>query len=462
MKAKDPTIKVGAVLTSPGDWPDGQSPDWNSGVLAACGPSIDFVIVHWYAQGPGGESDAGLLAAPGALAAKVAKVRALIGQYCGANAPSVQIFVTETNSVSYNPGKQTVGLVNGLFAADDYQTWLENGVANVDWWDLHNGAVTGTNDGLDLYGTATYGDYGMLANGSAGEPAADTPFAPYYGLQMLSYLGKPGDQMVSATSSQSLLTVHAVKQAGDKLALLLINKDPNNSCAAGISVPGYSPAPASTVYSYGETSSAITSSPGSAGSGFTQTVPPYSLTTVVLSPSGATGPTWNATASVLHPVSAPGAFSRITAKVSASAVYRNAVVEIDLYNSSGVRVSQWSQAGRSFSANVPQTFVWNTKAPTTPGGYFVSVGVFTAGSASSLYWNGNAATLTVAGPDTSQYNFESGVQGWVSSGGMITGVSSSTAQSYAGRTRWRSSSAGPPPTPSRSSSRRRLPRPGRR
>ena len=432
MKAKDPTVKVGAVLTSPGDWPDGQAPDWNTNVLAACGSSIDFVIVHWYAQGPGSESDAGLLASPSALAAKVSKVRALIGQYCGGNAPNVQIFVTETNSVAYNPGKQTVGLVNGLFAADDYQTWLENGVANVDWWDLHNGAVTGTNNGLDLYGSATYGDYGMLANGSGGEPAVDTPFAAYYGLQMLSYLGKPGDQMVSATSSQSLLSVHAVKQAGGKLALLLINKDRNNSCAAGISLSGYSPAPASTVYSYGETSSAITSSPGSSGMGFTQTVPPYSLTTVVLSPSGATGPTWSATASVSRTLSPPGAFSRITASVKASTLYQNATVDIELYNAAGVRVGQWFETGRSFLAGVPQTFIWNSQAPVTPGKYFVSVGVFAANWSSNLYWNGNAATLTVAGPDTSQYNFETSTQSWASSGGMITGLSVSSAQAYAG------------------------------
>ena len=62
MKAKDPSIKVGVVLCSPGYWPDTQSPSWNAGVLAACGSKIDFVVVHWYPQEPGAESDAGLLA----------------------------------------------------------------------------------------------------------------------------------------------------------------------------------------------------------------------------------------------------------------------------------------------------------------------------------------------------------------------------------------------------------------
>ena len=138
-------------------------------------------------------------------------------------------------------------------------TWLENGVANVDWWDLHNGAMSGDNNSGSLYGSASYGDYGLLSNATGGEPAADTPFAPYYGLQMLTRLGKPGDQMVSASSSQSLLSVHAVKQAGGKLALLLINKNPSNSVAVSISVSGFTPAAASTVYTYGLSSSAISS-----------------------------------------------------------------------------------------------------------------------------------------------------------------------------------------------------------
>ena len=99
-------------------------------------------------------------------------------------------------------------------SASSWSTWLENGVANVDWWDLHNAATAG-NSSSTLYGTTTYGDYGILSNGtSAGgqtEPPAETPFPPYYGLQMLTYLGKSGDQLVSTSSSQSLVAVHAVK-----------------------------------------------------------------------------------------------------------------------------------------------------------------------------------------------------------------------------------------------------------
>src|SRR5579862_7689392 len=33
MKAQDPTVKVGAVVCAPGNWPDGVSPNWNQNVL---------------------------------------------------------------------------------------------------------------------------------------------------------------------------------------------------------------------------------------------------------------------------------------------------------------------------------------------------------------------------------------------------------------------------------------------
>ena len=292
MKAVDSSIKVGAVLTTPGNWPDGvtnsNSPQpWNTTVLSTACSAIDFVIVHWYPQGPGNESDSALLSDTSQIAGMASTVRSELNQYCGSHASVVQIMLTETNSVSYNPGKQTVSLVNALYLADDYMAWLENGVANVDWWNLHNGPSTGNNNSSSLYGNAQYGDYGILSSGGSPEPAADTPFPPYYGLQMLHYLFSPGDTMVSSSSNQSLITVHAVKQANGKLAVLLINKDPSNSYTVSLALNGYSSAANATIYTYGQSSSAITSSSGSSSS---VTVGPYSLTTVVLQP-GSGGPT---------------------------------------------------------------------------------------------------------------------------------------------------------------------------
>jgi alpha-L-arabinofuranosidase len=298
MKAVDPTIKIGAVVTTPGNWPDGvtnsASPQpWNTTVLSTACSSIDYVIPHWYAQNPGSESDAGLLGDSSQIAGMVSTLRSEINRYCGARASSIQILVTETNSVSSNPGKQTVSTVNALFQADDYMNWLENGVANVDWWTLHNNAVAG-NVSSSLYGNAQYGDYGILSNATCTsttsnicEPAADTPFPAYYGLLMLSKLGNAGDTMVLSSSSQSLVSVHAVKQANGDLAVMLINKDPNNTYSVSLALNGYTPATTATAYSYGKNSSAITSSQVT---GLTQQIAPYSLTTVVFQP-GSSAPT---------------------------------------------------------------------------------------------------------------------------------------------------------------------------
>jgi hypothetical protein len=290
MKAVDPTIKVGAVLTAPGNWPDGVSPNWNTNVLTKCGTSIDFVIVHWYPQNPGSESDSGLLSSTQTIAGMVSAVRSLLATFGGANAANIQILVTETNSVSSDPGKQTISIVNSLFVADDIMDWLEKGVTSVDVWALHNGSTAG-NISSSLFGTATFGDYGILSNATSGEPAADSPFPTYYGMQMLSKLGKAGDTMVAASSSNGLLSVHAVRQAGGNLALLLINKDPANIISANVSVSGFTPVGSATVYSYAPSSSAIgTSSGGSLGASFTFAAPPYTLTTIVLSPTGTATP----------------------------------------------------------------------------------------------------------------------------------------------------------------------------
>jgi hypothetical protein len=282
MKKVDPTIKVGAVLTAPGNWPDGVSPNWNTNVLTKCGTSIDFVIVHWYPQNPGSESDSGLLSSTRTIAAMVSGVRSLLATFGGGNAANIQILVTETNSVSSDPGKQTISVVNSLFIADDIMDWLEKGVTSVDVWALHNGSTAG-NTSSSLFGTSTFGDYGILSNATSGEPAADTPFPTYYGIQMLTKLGKAGDTMVTSSSSNSLLAVHAVRPASGGLAVLLVNKDPKNKVTATISLSGFTPAGTGTIYTYSETSGVIDSvSASSLDSSFNYTAAPYTLTTIVL------------------------------------------------------------------------------------------------------------------------------------------------------------------------------------
>jgi Cellulose binding domain len=288
MHAANPNAKVCAILTTPGFWPDGvtnsqTSPEpWNQTVLTALGSSVQCVIVHYY---PGGSSAAGMLTDPQDIAGIVSTLRSEITQYAGiSNAASVPILVTETNS-SVDMDTQPAA----LFGADMYMTWLENGATNVDWWNEHNGA--GTISTVD--GVTDYGDQGIFSNASSSsgstEPAAETPFAPYYGIEMLTKLGSAGDEMVTSTSGNSLVRVHAVRATDGSLNVLIDNEDPSNSYTVSLAYNGFTPNGSPTVYTLANNATSITSTTQSSTSSVT--VSPYSLTVVHIPCSGGTGVT---------------------------------------------------------------------------------------------------------------------------------------------------------------------------
>ena len=285
--AVDANAKVCVVLTTPGFWPDGVTnseypQSWNQTVLTALGSATQCVIVHYY---PGGSSTAGMLTDPQDIAGIVSTLHSQLSQYAGiSNAASVPVLVTETNSsidMDTQPG--------ALFAADMYMTWLENGVSSVDWWNEHNGE--GTVSTVD--GATDYGDQGVFSNstsyGGTAEPAVDTPFAPYYGIEMLTKLAAPGDEMVSSTSSNALVRVHAVRRAGGSLDLLIDNEDPGNSYTVSLGYNGFTPSGSPTVYTLANNGTSITSATQTSTSSVTAA--PYTLTVVQIPGSGGTGVT---------------------------------------------------------------------------------------------------------------------------------------------------------------------------
>lgn len=286
MKAVDPGVKIGAVLTLPGNWPDGvlasgDSADWNRTVLSIAGSAIDFVIVHWY---PGGSGAATALGEPAQLAGELAQLRQETARYAGPGGANLGIALTETNG-SADEDTQP----DALFAADTYLTALENGAFTVDWWDTHNGpgAISTAPDGA-----TDFQDFGVLSSGtcvgSTCEPALNTPFPTYHAINMLSTLARPGDQLVRAAADQPLVSAHAARQADGNLAVQLVNKDPANSYQVALHYTGYTPSAATpTVYTYGDEAASITSA--AQGTSAAQNLPPYSIETVVLHPS-ATNP----------------------------------------------------------------------------------------------------------------------------------------------------------------------------
>jgi hypothetical protein len=280
MKAVDPTIEVGAVLTTPGDWPDGitgpgDAADWNNTVLPVVADVADFVVVHSY---PGGATADEALDRVSRLPGQLREIRRQLDRHAGERSAEIGIALTEINS-----NVQQNSRPNGLFAADVYMTALENGVFNVDWWNTHNGPTqVNTVDG-----ETDFNDAGLLSSGGClqgvCQPPVNTPFHPYFGIKSLTTLGGPGDTMVAASSSDRDVSVHAVHQADGDLSVMLINKDPDTARPVDLSYAGFTPAAGEpVVHRYGRGDTDVTRLPATAEGH--RLLPPYSITTVTVRP----------------------------------------------------------------------------------------------------------------------------------------------------------------------------------
>lgn len=379
MKAVDPTIKVGAVLTMPGNWPDaitasGDAGSWNQVVLSIAGPEIDFADVHWY---PGGATAAESLARTEHVAPAMRLLREQIAKYAGT---SLQISMTEINvGVGQNtqPG--------ALFLADVYSGLLAEGVFTVDWWNAHNGIGTVST----VAGQTDYGDYGLLssgtctADGSVCEPAFNTPFAPYFGLSMMDEFARPGDRFVKAGTNDPLVAAHAARRPNGDLAVLLLNKDPDNARDITLNYTGYVPAAgAPTVYSYTNGGTSITQSAD--GNASARTLPPYSLTTLVLHPSR---PSTGAPAAPGQPVAS--AVTDRSAKISWPA-NASPVAKYEVHRQNGAIDEQLGETGGTSL----------TVANLTPGTRY-TVNVIARDTAGRVSWASPPLSFTTGTPTQS-------------------------------------------------------------
>ncbi|ROT28198.1 cellulose binding domain-containing protein [Micromonospora sp. HM5-17] len=381
MKAVDPTIKVGAVVTMPANWPDGLTAGddpgpWTSTVLSIAGGAIDFVDVHWYPGGTAAES----LARTSHIDDAVYLLRERIRRYAGPHAGRIGISLTELN---VEQGRTTQP--GALFLADAYSGLLAQGVFTVQWWNVHNGIGTVS----EVAGHTDYGDYGMLssgtctADGSACEPPLNTPFAPYHGLSMMNLFARPGDQFIRAGTDQPLVTAHAVRRRDGDLAVLLVNKDPEHAYPVSIDYAGYTPSTAApTVYTLGNGATSIART--QAGSATSRTLPPYSLTTLVLHPAGAaTG----------HP-GAPGQPTvsevtdrRATISWPAATRGRDPIAKYEVYRQHGATSEQLGETSDT-SLTVDNL---------TPGSRY-TVNVVTRDTAGRVSWASPPLTFTTGSP----------------------------------------------------------------
>ena len=80
------------------------------------------------------------------------------------------------------------------------------------------------------------------------EPPVNTPFSPYYGIQMLSRLAAPGDQMVTTSSANPLVRVHAVRRANGGVNVLIDNEDPSTTYTVNLTYNNFTPSGGPTVF----------------------------------------------------------------------------------------------------------------------------------------------------------------------------------------------------------------------
>ncbi|NUT36068.1 MAG: alpha-L-arabinofuranosidase [Hamadaea sp.] len=436
MKAVDPTIKIGVVLTTAGNWPDGivaggDSGTWNKVVLEIAGPSVDFAILHWY---PGGTTGPEALSKTAHITDAILLAREQITRYAGKD---LGIALTELNT-SYGMNTQP----GVLFAADAYAGLIGAGVFSVDWWNVHNGIGTVST----VAGQTDYGDFGLLSSascttdGTVCEPALNTPFAPYFGLALTAKFAKPGDQLVRAGATDALVKAHAARRANGELSVLLVNTDETNAKTVSLRYAGYSPAPTSQVFSFGNGDTAITSTSGSSDA---VTLAPYSLTVVTLRPSApVTGPAQPGRPAVAGVTATQASFTWPAGAAG---------LKYELHRQNGTTSEQWGEttgttftvhnltpatrytanivardgSGRVSWASPPVTF--STGTPTDApcaaklidvanwgNGYVGSIDITNTGSAAVDSW-----TLAFAWP-TSWQRLDSGWNGtWTSSGAEV-------------------------------------------
>jgi hypothetical protein len=253
MKAVDPTIKIGIGV----DMPDSNPGTGNDALLKEVKDKIDFVIVHWYPKASSTD-----LTVTEEVKPQVAALRAQMARYCGPAGRQMPIAVTETNGGG-------TGAARAIFATDTFLTWFEAGAFTVEWLELHAGFLSD----------------------EKGVPA-DTPAEGYYGMQMASTAARPGDRLVEANSSSPMLSVHAIQRKDGGVALVLINKHPNQPYEVNVTIPDATLAATGTRYDFGRanfsggstwaTGGPTQSKLESAGNSFSVTVPATSETVLVI------------------------------------------------------------------------------------------------------------------------------------------------------------------------------------
>jgi hypothetical protein len=278
MKAVDPTIKVAGPAWAYYDAATLQS------FLNCAGSTVDIIDYHHYAMGGSYLSSATALSQTGDWENEVTAVRAMINATVPGRASQIGIQVGELNWAwqtadgypgAYQGDDRFYQAVNTVWSASVLGHIIKAGGIAHQYAD-QNGAL-----GITFEKSADASHFGR---------AIDDPMPMYYGWQMFS--GGPfrrfGSTLVQASTTLSNTEVFA-STASDNI--VLINKDPSASKTAIIQTSGVT---AGTAEVWQTAQAAPFNAPGHvasatiSGSQVQVTLPPYSVTTLVVTPGSAT------------------------------------------------------------------------------------------------------------------------------------------------------------------------------
>jgi hypothetical protein len=305
MKAVDGTLKIGIVGSSwENEWqnyPEESVVNPRTGaVVKGWLPLVlnrmkqlnvrpDFVVHHKYDQLPYQESDKFLLNSATSWADDAARMRQMLQDYLGTTwANATELVVTEHNSVTSNPGKQSTSLVNALYMCDSMGQALKTEFNMLCWWDLRNGPLQGTNMSPSLYGWRQVGDYGLVS-------ITDEKYPSFYAAKLLVQFARGSDTVLPVTTDYNQLSAYAAKRVDGSYSVMVINKSPDMTFNGQISVPGAPSVLNGSAFRYGiPQDEAARTGIGSTdisrtrlplGPDFSYSFPPYSVTVFAIDPT---------------------------------------------------------------------------------------------------------------------------------------------------------------------------------
>jgi len=141
----------------------------------------------------------------------------------GVKGKKYEIWLTEWNSVDFNPGPQILQHVEGLFVADYLGHLAQSPVQIANLWALYNGR------------DKRMGDYGILS--AAADPQGLNARRPaYWAMRMMA--NTLTGTLLDGSSDQEYLQSWITKREDGKIALVFINKNPETDYKTTIKVPG--------------------------------------------------------------------------------------------------------------------------------------------------------------------------------------------------------------------------------